>query len=94
MSPSPWSSGFFGAMLWMALGSTLAGCVSAPPSMREATAGHAATAPSTGDTTISGQEDPDVWHLLRSAVVDLYDAGVLFNPFLDGPIRIQLTGGR
>jgi hypothetical protein len=33
--------------------------------------------------------EPDGWHGLRDAMVDLYDAGISFNPLLLGPILIR-----
>jgi hypothetical protein len=82
-----------GGMLCVAVASTLGGCASAPPSMASS-ADNATMAQSIGDARNSTQEEPDLWHLVRNVAVDLYDAGLLFNPFLEGPIRIQLTGGR
>jgi len=93
MSPNKRLACFIGGMLWVAVASTLGGCASAPPSMA-ARADNGAMAQSIGDARNSSREAPDLWHLMRNAAVDLYDAGLLFNPFLDGPIHIQLTGGR
>jgi hypothetical protein len=77
----------------MAMASTVGGCASVPPSMATS-ADNAAMAQSMGDARNSSQEEPDLWHLLRNAAVDLYDAGLAFNPFLEGPIHIEVTGGR
>jgi hypothetical protein len=45
-----------------------------------------------GSINPSGPE-PDVWHVLRNTMiglyVDFYDAGISFNPFLMGPIRVR-----
>jgi hypothetical protein len=80
-------------MLWLPVASTLGGCASVPPSMATS-ADDAAMAQSIGDVKNSTQEEPDLWHLLRSAAVDLYDAGLAFNPFLEGPVHIQVSTGR
>jgi outer membrane protein TolC len=93
MSPNKRLVCFLGGMLWMAVASTLGGCASVPPSMATS-ADNAAMAQSMGDARNSSQEEPDLWHLLRNAAVDLYDAGLAFNPFLEGPIHIEVTGGR
>jgi outer membrane protein TolC len=93
MSPNKRMACFLGGMLWMAVASTLGGCASVPPSTAPS-ADNAAMAQSMGDARNSLPEEPDLWHLLRNAAVDLYDAGLAFNPFLEGPIHIQLTGGR
>ena len=93
MSPNKRLAFFLGGMLWMAVASSLDGCASVPPSTA-ASADNAAGAQSIGDSTNSTQEDPDLWHLLRNAAVDLYDAGLAFNPFLEGPIHIQVSTGR
>jgi len=47
----------------------------------------AAMAQPTDDAADSSQPQPDVWHILRNAAVDLYDAGLSFNPFLMDPVR-------
>jgi outer membrane protein TolC len=93
MSPNRRLVCFLGGMLWMAMASTVGGCASVPPSMATS-ADNAAMAQSMGDARNSSQEEPDLWHLLRNAAVDLYDAGLAFNPFLEGPIHIEVTGGR
>jgi hypothetical protein len=93
MSPNKRLAFFLGGVLWMAMASTLDGCASVPPSTATS-ADNAARAQSVGDSTNSTREDPDLWHLLRNAVADLYDAGLAFNPFLEGPIHIQVSAGR
>ena len=89
MSPNKRLAFYLGGVLCLAVASTLDGCASAPPSMVAN-----AAAQTVGDSTNSTREDPDLWHLLRNAAIDLYDAGLVFNPFLEGPIRIQVSGGR
>jgi len=84
---------FLGGMLCIAAASTLGGCACVPPATATR-ADNAAPAQSRGDPTNSMQEDPDLWHLLRNVAVDLYDAGIVFNPFFEGPVHIQVIAGR
>ena len=94
MSPNKRLACWLGGVLWMAAASTLGGCASVPPSAATS-ADNAAMDQSMGDARNSSrEEEPDLWHLLRNAAVDLYDAGLAFNPFLEGPIHIEVTGGR
>lgn len=93
MSPNKRLAWFLGGTLCMPVAWSLGGCASAPPSMVTG-ADNAAIAQSIGEATNSTPEEPDLWHLLRSAAVDLYDAGLAFNPFLEGPVHIQLSTGR
>jgi hypothetical protein len=74
--------------LWMAAASNLAGCASVPPP-KSTSADSAAMIQSTDDAANSSESQPDVWHILRDAVVDLYDAGLSFNPFLRGPTHLN-----
>jgi hypothetical protein len=76
-----------GALL-IGAASTFAGCASSPlAGSRDADVGRPSAA--IGGSTNPGGSDPPVWRVLRDTMVDLYDAGISFNPLLLGPVLIR-----
>jgi hypothetical protein len=61
--------------------STLAGCASMP--LANASSAEKATTSQEIDGSINpSRPEPDVWHVLRTTMVDLQDAGISANYFL------------
>jgi hypothetical protein len=92
MSLNKKSAWILGGTLLITAASTLAGCASMPLA-NSSSAEKAATAQEINDSINPSRPEPDVWYVLRNTVVglyvDLHDAGISFNPFLMGPIRIR-----
>jgi len=90
MSPNGMPSWILGGTLLITAASTLGGCASMP------LANSASTEKAGPPQEISGSinptpSEPDLWHVLRSAMEDLHDAGIAFYPFLMGSISIRTT---
>jgi hypothetical protein len=92
MSLNKKSAWILGGTLLITAGSTLAGCASVPLA-NSSSAEKAATSQEIEGSINPSVPEPDVWHVLRNTMVglyvDFYDAGIAFNPFLMGSIRIR-----
>jgi hypothetical protein len=70
-----------GGTLLIIAASTLAGCASMP--LADSRSAEKAAPSQEIDGAINqSRPEPDVWHVLRSAMVDLNDAGISVNYFL------------
>ena len=79
-----------GRTLLIAAASILAGCASIP--LPKSTSTEKDGPPHEIDGSINpSPSESDLWHILRSALVDLNDAGVAVYPFLMGSISIRTT---
>jgi hypothetical protein len=90
MSLNRKSAWILGATLLVTAGSTLAGCASMP--LADSKSAEKAGPSQEIDGSINpSRPEPDVWHVLRGAMVDFNDAGISFNPLLLGPILIRTS---
>jgi hypothetical protein len=88
MSLNSKSAWILGGTLLVTAASTLAGCASTP--FADSRSAEKAALSQEIDGSINpGRPEPNVWHVLRDAMVDLNDAGISFNPLLLGPILIR-----
>lgn len=81
MSLNGKSAWILGGTLLITAASTLAGCASMP--LADSRSAEKAGSSQEIDGSINpSRPEPDVWHVLRSAMVDLNDAGISLNYFL------------
>jgi hypothetical protein len=88
MSLNRRSAWILGGTLLTTAASTLTGCASMPLADSRS-AGEAGPSQEIDGSITPSRPEPDVWHVLRGAMVDLNDAGISFNPLLLGPILIR-----